>query len=381
MAKVGILTQPIGNSYGYGGILQAFALQHVLRDMGMNPIILNRVRPWYYMVAYWGWGGINYFLGRRSKFRIFPVAKELEVIAQHTSNFISNYISITEPIKSTRELIIETNKKKLETVIVGSDQVWRKAYSPCMPNYFLNFISDNDRIKKIAYAASFGIDEWEYGKKETKNYRNLVQKFDAISVREDSAVELCSEYLGVNATHVLDPTMLVDKSVYESLAMSPITHSSVGNLFYYILDQTPIKMSLVNRVAKEKSLYPFNLLPKKNFAEITSYRELDDCIFPPVEQWLRSFMEAEFVITDSFHGTLFSLIFNKPLIVILNNARGATRFTSILNKYIGKNAYNVFCDNISDLDNIDIDQLVISNTNEGGNFRRNSIKFLKDALL
>ncbi|MDO5035637.1 MAG: polysaccharide pyruvyl transferase family protein [Porphyromonas sp.] len=331
MAKVGILTQPLGTNYG--GILQAFALQYVLREMGYIPLILDRTRPWYFNVAYWGWHGFNYAIGRRPKFRSTPNTKELGVLTQHTSRFIKDHISITAPIGSTRGLGSVVKKEQLDVVIVGSDQVWRKAYSPCMPNYFLDFLFGNDNVKKIAYAASFGIDEWEFGKKETEYYSLLVKKFDAISVREDSAVELCQKYLGVEATHVLDPTMLVNRSVYESLAVSPITYPSKGNLFCYILDRTSQKMSFVAEVAKEKSLTPYELLPKKTFAEISSNRELDDCILPPVEQWLRSFLDAEFVITDSFHGTVFSILFNKPFLVIGNESRGLTRFTSVLNTF------------------------------------------------
>lgn len=328
MAKVSILTQPLGTNYG--GILQAFALQHVLREKGHEPLILNRVRPWYFKVASWGWGGVNYALGRRSKIRRWPNASELKVITKHTSQFIEQHISISEPIGSTMGLRRKTEEVGIEAVIVGSDQVWRKAYSPCIDNYFLDFLSGNNEVKKIAYAASFGIDEWEFGKKETEYYSLLAQEFDAISVREDTAVIMCRDYLGVEAKHVLDPTMLVDKDVYENLAMTPVTQPSKGNLFCYVLDRTPEKISLVEQIAKERELIPFELLPKKRFAQIKSNKELEECILPPVEQWLRSFVDSEFVVTDSFHGTVFSILFNKPFVVIPNVCRGITRFTSLL---------------------------------------------------
>lgn len=331
MSNIGILTQPLGPNYG--GILQAFALQHTLREMGHDPIVLNRTRPWYFKAAYWGWSGLNYVLGRRPKFRMSPNAEELAVITQHTSRFTQEHISITKPIGSTSGLKKAVKEEKLDAIIVGSDQVWRKAYSPCMSNYFLDFLSEDDKIKKIAYAASFGIDEWEFGKKETEYYSMLAKEFDAISVREDSAVKLCRDYLDVEAKHVLDPTMLIDRTVYEDLAASSNTRPSEGNLFCYVLDRTPEKMSLVDKVAKERSLIPFELLPKKTFAEIRSDNELNDCILPPVEQWLRSFVDAEFVITDSFHGTVFSILLNKPFLAIGNISRGTCRFNSLLNDF------------------------------------------------
>lgn len=331
MAKIGILTQPLG--LNYGGILQAFALQHVLREKGHSPIILNRVHPWYFDVAYYGWGALNFMIGKRPKLRISPNRKESAIIKQHTIRFIDEHISITDRIRSTNQLKRAFNCENVDAIIVGSDQVWRKSFSPCISNYFLDFLSGNNKIRKVAYAASFGIDYWEYGKNATKYFKALAQEFDAISVREGSAVELCKKHLGVDATHVLDPTMLLDRSVYEGLANSPITGASKGNLFCYVLDRSPEKMALVKKVAEDTSLPPFELLPKKKYSEIKSARELDDCILPPVEQWLRSFVEAEFVITDSFHGTVFSIIFNKPFFVIPNLKRGASRFTSLLGEF------------------------------------------------
>lgn len=331
MAKIGILTQPLG--LNYGGILQAFALQHVLREKGHSPIILNRVHPWYFDVAYYGWGALNFMIGKRPKLRISPNRKESAIIKQHTIRFIDEHISITDRIRSTNQLKRAFNRENVDAIIVGSDQVWRKSFSPCISNYFLDFLSGNNKIRKVAYAASFGIDYWEYGKNATKYFKALAQEFDAISVREGSAVELCKKHLGVDATHVLDPTMLLDRSVYEGLANSPITGPSKGNLFCYVLDRSPEKMALVKKVAEDTSLTPFELLPKKKYSEIKSAKELDDCILPPVEQWLRSFVEAEFVITDSFHGTVFSIIFNKPFIVIPNLKRGSSRFTSLLGEF------------------------------------------------
>lgn len=331
MAKIGILTQPLGHNYG--GILQNFALQYVLRKEGHHPTTLNRVSPEYFRVAYLGWGVLKFMIGKRPKLRSLPNRKESAIIKQHTIRFIQEHISTTDEIRSTNQLKHAFDRENFDTVIVGSDQVWRESFSPCISNYFLDFLSGNDEIRKVAYAASFGIDYWEYGKNATKYFKALAQEFDAISVREDSAVELCKQHLGIAATHVLDPTMLLDRSVYEGLAKSPITKPSKGNLFCYVLDRTPEKISLVKRVAEATSLTPFELLPKKIYSEIKSNKELDDCILPPVEQWLRSFLEAEFVVTDSFHGTIFSIIFNKPFIAIHNIMRGASRFTSLLGQF------------------------------------------------
>mgnify|MGYP001942228272 FL=1 len=130
-------------------------------------------------------------------------------------------------------------------------------------------------------------------------------------------------------THVLDPTMLVDRSVYEELAMSRYAHPSKGDLFCYILDRTPEKSQLIRETASEHGLTPFEILPRE-YRSLAPSDDLSEAVLPPVEQWLRSFMDAKYVITDSFHGTVFSILFEKPCVVIQNSSRGNDRFRSLL---------------------------------------------------
>ena len=329
MSKVAILTQPLGPNYG--GILQAFALQHVLREMGHQPITIDRsgsparLRA----LASLAKGGLLWMAGRQRRIRRWPSPKESEIICRHTNRFVSEHIATSVPISTTDQLRNYVEKEDFGAFIVGSDQVWRKAYSPCMPNYFLDFLPEDSHAKRIAYAASFGISNWEFTEAETQLYSRLAKRFDLISVREDSAVGLCREHLGVEATHVLDPTMLVDRSVYEELAMSRYAHPSKGDLFCYILDRTPEKSRLIRETADEQGLTPFEILPNE-YRSLPPRADLSMVVMPPVEQWLRSFMDAKYVITDSFHGTVFSILFEKPCIVIQNASRGNDRFQSLL---------------------------------------------------
>lgn len=377
MTKIGILTLPVG--LNYGGILQAFVLQHVLREMGYQPLILNRAYPKYRLMASEVWGLFQYLLGQRSKPRIWPNAREREKMTRFTSQFIKQHIAVSSPIRSSNGLKEVLNKENISSLIVGSDQVWRKGYSVSTSNFFLDFASHRNDIKKIAYAASFGVDKWEFNPSNTKRYKQLAKLFDAISVREESAVVMCGKYLDVEACHVLDPTMLVDKSVYKGLALSPITTPSSGNLFCYLLDRTPQKMSLINQIAKEKSLIPFEILPK-TYTEIKSTRELEDCALPPVEQWLRSFLDAEYVVTDSFHGTVFSILFNKPFVVIGNKFRGMARFESLLDffgleeRFLPENDFSGYRHLIEkQIDYATIENTLNNNRNESLNFLRHNL--------
>ena len=192
-------------------------------------------------------------------------------------------------------------------------------------NAYLEFAKEW-RIKRIAYAASFGTEEWEYTEKQTKSCATQLKKFNAVSVRESSAVQLCNDNFGVKAEHVLDPTMLLSKEDYIKLFKDYNAAQSDGNLFCYILDEGEEKKSIVDCVVKEKGLQPFYV--NSRYEDLDA--PLEERIQQPIEKWLRAFYDAEFVITDSFHACVFSIIFNKPFIVYGNKERGMARFESLL---------------------------------------------------
>jgi hypothetical protein len=194
---------------------------------------------------------------------------------------------------------------------------------------YLRF-AEKFKVKRVAYAASFGIDEWDYTDEETARVRQLAQKFDAISVREDSGVELCKKYLGVHAEHVVDPTMLLDKADYVKLIEAANVPKSKGNLFEYVLDASAEKTEFINRVAADRGLTPFSV-HNTNVENGDAPAEMR--VQPPVEQWLRAFLDAEFVVTDSFHACVFSIIFGKPFIAVGNAQRGNARFDSLFKMF------------------------------------------------
>lgn len=336
--KIGILTQPLHNNYG--GLLQAYALQIVLTKMGHEVWIINRVskKPSIMRkLASVGKRIILKFLFHKKEIAIFtstfkPSKKEEKIIASYTSQFIDKqFPKVTKKIILNKDLM-KLNKQNYEAFIVGSDQVWRPCYSPCITNYFLDFAENNNSVKKIAYAASFGVNFWEFNEKQTKICSRLAKKFDAISVREDSGVALCEKYLKVSTTHVLDPTMLLDNTDYIQLVKSEHEPPVEGDLMTYILDMTPEKKQLIDSVSKKLGLAPFSVMPKIKLTKKTRDK-IDECIYPPVTKWIRGFCDAKFVITDSFHGCVFSILFNIPFIVIGNFKRGLARFDSLLKTF------------------------------------------------
>ena len=191
-------------------------------------------------------------------------------------------------------------------------------------------LKNNLNIKKVSYAASFGVDNWEFSQKEGLACHELIQRFNAVSVREASGIYLCNEFLKTEAHQVLDPTMLLDIQDYISLVREEGESKSAGSLMIYVLDKTGKKEKFIASVAKKLKLKPYTVMQKE---KLTGTGKIEDCIYPPVTKWLRGFMDAEFVITDSFHGCAFAILFNKPFIALGNYSRGITRFKSLLNLF------------------------------------------------
>ena len=330
--KIGILTQPLHTNYG--GMLQNYALQQVLIRAGhtvetidwkINPFrrYMSNIKA--HMLA---WINPNKY----SKALYQLNNRERAIIQSKTNRFINKYINHTNPVTSYNGFKEIAKNNNYDAYIVGSDQCWRPLYNCFIKAMFLDFTIGYN-VKRIAYAASFGNDSWEYTNEQTIEFANLLKQFNLVSVREDSGVELCKSHLAVDAIHVLDPTMLLTRNDYIKIIENESIPASNGNLFTYILDPSSVKNNFINQVEKELGLKAFNVLPKYQAETRTKKnvkKEIEDCVFPSTTEWLRAFIDAEMTIVDSFHGMVFSIIFNKPFWIIENKNRGITRFTSLL---------------------------------------------------
>lgn len=333
--KIAILTHPLWTNYG--GILQAYALQTYLRRQGHNVVVLNR--------EYRDFPSLRVFLLRvgivlKNFFRVYFLGKKQYVImnplSAHYHNlwsgydvqpFVKKYICQSKELRNTKALRKYLKQHKFDCFIVGSDQVWRPAYVDNVTDYFLKEVPNNSSALKVAYAASFGVDRWEFAPDLTEECSRLAKQFDGISVREKSGIRLCKEFLGIEAEHVLDPTMLLDANDYITLIDNASTYSCEGNAFCYILDESPEAASIISDIEATG----FNLFKASLYVAPT-----DDNARPYqmiVEQWLRSFRDAEFVITDSFHACVFSILFRKPFLAWVNKERGSSRFESLLEMF------------------------------------------------
>lgn len=322
--RIGILTQALHGNYG--GILQNYALQETLRKLGHNPITIDRHKniP----------SGAVKDLGKFIVRHLYPqfesgflTDRERRMLISNISAFVDRHISRTRPIYTQAAFDAEVNNDCYDAFIVGSDQCWRPIYSANILNYYLDFVTDL-HIKKIVYAASFGVDNWEYSDAQTEQARNAAKRLDAISVREHSGVELCRKYLNVDAHWVLDPTMLLGAEGYTQFVSR---ENAMPFITTYMLEYSPRANRVLNKIRKAAGLDNVkHNLPSpifKRFSSIKGHMNIS------VEEWLSNISNASFVVTDSFHGAVFSILFNTPFAVMLNTTRGNTRLESLLSDF------------------------------------------------
>ena len=322
----------------HGGILQCYALQEVLRSMG-HKVVKAEMQPHFRFTLHQILAMIKRcivktFITRNSTPVLFEYNqdKPRTIVCHNTDKFIKKYLKILR-VNSMSEL----NDRDYDAVIVGSDQVWRRQYvggdkllsnNTANDNAFLAF-TDGWQCKRIAYAASVGVDYWEYDEIETEVIKKLAHNLDAISVREDSAIDLLHKHLGedLQIKHVLDPTLLLDKEEYIKIFKNSDAKKSAGNLLVYILDATNEKNKIVSYFSETFGLVPFcvNNPNYENWELVPEER-----VQTSIELWLRGFYDANFVVADSFHACVFSIIFEKPFVVITNEKRGVARIHSLL---------------------------------------------------
>ena len=238
------------------------------------------------------------------------------------TTFVSDRIQKTKPLYSDTEMRRAIQHNNYDAFIVGSDQVWREEYSPRIQSYFLDFLSESDKRKSIAYAASFGKERDYISPENMSECRRLLGRFDAVSVREAEGIDIVRRDFGREQVEkVLDPTLLLSEADYGRI-IDARERRNEPYLATYILDQTNDKANIIGSVAAERGL-------SVNAIDI----EVRPGKMSTMSQWLSNFAYADFVVTDSFHGCAFSIIFGKPFIAIANPERGLGRFLSLLGDF------------------------------------------------
>lgn len=348
--RVGIFTQPLKENYG--GILQNMALQRVLRRMGHYPVTIDYQtwRPPFH-------GRIRLAILRAlGKTGVVKTRNDFE-------RFIHAQINVTASVDTERKLRRCMRRNHFDAVIIGSDQVWRKAYNPRLDWCYLSFAG---KLPKVAYAASIGIDYWDYSPEQTERCAELLSDFRAVSVREASAVALCREYLHRDDVQVvLDPTMLLDAEDYP---MAKVATSEMPYIFTYLLDWDEDKGQCVRQLKQRHAL---NEIASEYDADgVHRSRKMS------IEEWLGRLARARMVVCDSFHGTVFSILNHRPFVVLCNPERGNTRMQWLLEMF---GLQSRMIDNVSQLDTLaPIDWTIVDAILACK--RAESLAFLREAL-
>lgn len=334
--KIGVIT--IEKVNNYGAELQATATIKVLQGMGYETEIIDYCyyKNWNFKdtrisapfvsmsvkgrLMYW----VKYRLVNRIVAKILPLLyptvkrriQRFEDFHKINTRMSKRYLSMPE---------LYQTKMDYDVYVVGSDQVWNPSASSSIEPYFLTFAPKE--AKKISYASSFGVSNIPASLYE--KYKRLLSNIDYLSVREQTGVCLVKTLTGRDATCVLDPTLLLNKKQWGNIMLAYPHMPSRYILVYQLLPSETLP-SLAKSIAEEMKC-PIYYLAKRAYAvnAPNGIRVIKDA-GPAEFLWL--IKNASCVVTNSFHGTAFSVNFCTPFYTVLNSKRGSNaRITSLLN--------------------------------------------------
>lgn len=319
--KVGILTFP--NSVSYGACLQMIALQNTVRRMGHEVEIINYYNAFMKAEKHTDKGRhslkralqrrVRRLLHRRlyTRFRRF----EQQQVTRYPARAFTDKRKLTDL------------GRRYDAVICGSDQVWSPYITDTDISYFLDFCGDT--TKRVAYAPSFGVERFPDGFE--KLIAPELQRFHALSAREQSGKELVERLTGREAALAADPTWLVDAADWAAMAQ-PHPAAEGDYVLYFVVNQSAELLRRCRDFAKRHGLKVVvvggnPLTAAKNKDAMLSYA-MD--VGP--EQWLYLIRNARYVFTNSFHGTAFSVLFERDLYVEVPSHNGS-RLRQVLESF------------------------------------------------
>ena len=237
------------------------------------------------------------------------------IIGTHWNNFNITFINKTTNLVIIKDNFSEIRRNDYDILMVNSDQTWRYFDKNFYDYGFLKF-AENWNIKKFVYGASLGYDVWKFTKKEEEVAKNLIKNFSDISVREKGSIKLIKEHFGITPTLVLDPTLLIDKKYYLNIIKDYKGNKVINKK--YIFAYTVLDSKIIIQRMKEAS---------RIFKYETYFLGLNN--YTTVENFLYYMINSDCVITNSFHGTIFSILFNKPFITIYANFNARERYRAL----------------------------------------------------
>lgn len=340
----------------FGAILQSYALSKTIDKLGYEVKVIN-------------------YRNQISE----SITDRLSV--QNLNEFRINHIPYTLPCYTDEDLTRLNND--FDTFIVGSDQVWnynylKWAFPDNIAKYFLNFVSPTKKI--ISYAASFAEDNWSGNANEVEEAIQALSRFSHISVREKSGVNICKNIFKVDSNHVLDPTFLLDNDEYENIISEENVHTiDKKYILYFSLDN-----DLESTINTNENLINFSNQNKLKIVnakgEQINYLGNNFIKYHTISQWLSYIKNSDLVITDSYHGIIFSIIFKRQFIALQRDYAGNERLNSLFSLLKISDKY------VKDLNSIDINSQYKNKIDYNSIYkilkieRSNSLSFLENSL-
>lgn len=376
MKKIGIISELNFKSINYGNRLQAYALNSYIKrhySYDVHSLVVVKSEKKYKRLSAKFQDAIDsiYIYIKDKFYKNCEVYVNNEKLLRLLNNFTKTFVK-PEDILSYNLI----KKSNFYLLIVGSDIVWYQYPRYIDKTKFLDF-KNNKNIKKISYAASFG--NCSLDKKNIPYITKQLKNFSNISVRENVAVQMLESINIKNVAHVCDPTLLLEKNEWSNIE-SPPTTIKLGDkfIFVYLLNCSTPNISFINKFASELNLslvFVFGDALKINNAIIDCSLTLNEC---SIENWLWLANHSEYIITDSFHGVVFSTIFNKKFFALshLENKNPNIRIMDYLNTIDEKNKMI----NINDFNLSDYNWDYIKINKNIALFKQLSIEYLDTAL-
>lgn len=297
--NIGLVTYH--HSANIGAMLQTYATCRALKDLGHNVRIIDIRQKEDHRNG----------LGRVLSELVFFIRN------QNYSLFTKEfYPEITRRYRSLEDL--RKDPPTVDCLLVGSDQTWNISISKEIAlAYFLDFGSED--ALRLSYASSFGMDNWDKNNQLTPIVTKLLHQFKAVSVRERTALAICRDTFGLNASLVVDPTLLFQN-------YSEITGeiNEKNEMVCYKLQRNKDFFENIPKIKKQIGL-SVRLLNNSYPVKGMKYT------YPPsVKEWIKKIGGAKFVLTDSFHGVVFSIIYKRQFVVIKNHNGRDSRFVDLL---------------------------------------------------
>lgn len=241
------------------------------------------------------------------------------IIGTHMDNTNISFINRTTNLVIINKNFSEIKKDDYDILMVNSDQTWRKFDKHFYDYGFLKF-AQNWNIKKFVYGASIGYDDWKLTYEDDQIAKSLLKNFTEISIREKGSKKLIEQHFGINPTVVLDPTLLIDKNYYLNIIKDYKSERNIKNKYIFIYTIFHSKY-ITDAIDQAKNIFNYEtyyFLLNKNSS---------------IEEFIYYMIKSKAVVTNSYHGTVLSIIFNKPFITIYDKSNAKERFTSLANLF------------------------------------------------